>query len=126
MTRWLILAAVILGLFLLLLYPLARAGAQEHHERHHDHYQNWVNQNGAGCCNDHDCGELAGDNERTVAGRIEVRIEGAWCPVLNHHYLKRGNAPNWASSHVCVQPNYAGVKTSPCDRLLCYQPRPGT
>jgi hypothetical protein len=39
---------------------------------------------------------------------------------------ERGNAPNWASSHVCVQPNYAGVKTSPCDRLLCYQPRPGT
>jgi hypothetical protein len=89
MTRWLIIAAALIGLTLLLLYPLARAHAQEHHERHHPSYQNWVNQADKGCCNNQDCGELAGDNERTVAGRIEVRIEGTWCPVLAHHYLIR-------------------------------------
>jgi hypothetical protein len=119
-------ALAVLFFFLIAMFLYAMAHAQINHERFHAHYQNWVNQNGAGCCNDHDCGELAGDNERTVAGRIEVRIEGAWCPVLDHHYLKRGNAPDWSTAHVCVQPNYAGVKTSPCDRLLCYQPRPGT
>ena len=25
--------------------------AQEHHQRHHTFYQNWVNQQGTGCCN---------------------------------------------------------------------------
>jgi hypothetical protein len=57
------------------LYPLARANAQEHHERHHAYYQNWVNQNDKGCCNDQDCGELASDNERETAAGIEVKID---------------------------------------------------
>jgi hypothetical protein len=34
------------------------AMAQEHHAQHHAHYQNWINQDDKGCCNDQDCGEL--------------------------------------------------------------------
>jgi hypothetical protein len=65
MIRWLIIAAALIGLTLLLLYPLARAEAQEHHERHHAYYQGWMNKAHFGCCNDQDCGELADENERT-------------------------------------------------------------
>jgi hypothetical protein len=47
-----------------------------------------------GCCNNQDCGELKDENERTTsAGTVEVKIDSEWCPVLPHHYLKRGNAP---------------------------------
>jgi hypothetical protein len=123
MMRLIVLAIIVIILFLLALYPLANA--QEHHERHHAYYQNWVNGNGGGCCNDQDCGELADADERTTGGKLEVRIEGQWCEVQPWHYLKRGNAPNAASAHVCVQRNYSGTKGSECDRLLCYQPRPG-
>jgi hypothetical protein len=127
MTRWLIIAAALIGLTLLLLYPLARPrGAGASRAPSSELYQNWINQADKGCCNNQDCGELAGDNERTVAGRIEVRIEGTWCPVLAHHYLKKGNAPDWSTSHVCVRKNYEGLDTPTCERLLCYQPKPGT
>jgi hypothetical protein len=124
MTRWLIIAATLIGLTLLLLYPLARAQAQEHHERHHAYYKGWMNKAHFGCCNDQDCGELADENERTTAdGTIEVKIEGEWCPVSPYHYLKQGNAPDWSTSHVCVQ---KGPVPRVCERLLCYQPKPGT
>lgn len=101
--------------------------AQHDHARHHAHYQNWINKEGTGCCNDQDCGELPPEQERaTIAGMIEVQIEGQWCPVLPTHYLKRGNAPNWATSHVCVQKQVIPGGKSVCMRLLCYQPKPGT
>lgn len=97
--------------------------AQEHHDRHHATYQNWLSNGGINCCNNQDCGELPPEQERiTPAGQTEVRIDGQWCPVLPSHYLKRGNAPNWSTSHVCVEKSAKPV----CDRLLCYQPRPGT
>jgi hypothetical protein len=104
--------------------------AQTNHDRHHDVYQNWVNQEGKGCCNDQDCGELAEGNERpSPSGRgIEVRIEGEWCPVRPGHYLKHGNAPNWSTSHVCVvkkNNGYTQNNMPVCERLLCYQPKPG-
>lgn len=102
------------------------AHGQHNHAQHHDVYRGWVNGAGAGCCNDRDCGELPDIDERTIAGKLEVRIEGQWCPVLPHHYLKKGNAPNWSSAHVCVAvkiPEY-GDDRPPCERLLCYQPRP--
>jgi hypothetical protein len=123
MMRNLIIALFVLLLALLLLYPLARARAQEHHERHHAYYQGWMNKAHFGCCNDQDCGELSEQNERTTAAGIEVRIEGEWCPVLPHHYLKQGNSPDWSTSHVCVQ---KGPVPRVCERLLCYQPKPGT
>jgi hypothetical protein len=108
---------------LLVVIPLG-ANAQEHHERHHAYYQNWVNKQDRGCCNNQDCGELREENERTTSAGVEVRIDGEWCPVKPYHYLKTGNAPNWAISHVCVSKSYSGLKLSPCDRLLCYQPKP--
>lgn len=101
------------------------AQAQTNHAQHHPSYQNWTNQNDRGCCNNLDCGALAESNERvTAAGATEVRIDGEWCPVKPHHYLKKGNAPDWSTSHVCVTQAYSGP--SVCDRLLCYQPKPGS
>ena len=108
----------------LMLWPVAPY-AQHNHDQHHAHYQNWVNKQDKGCCNNQDCGELADGNERMTREGIEVRVEGEWCPVQAFHYLKRGNAPDWTTSHVCVQRPYSGAKTSACERLLCYQPKPG-
>lgn len=98
--------------------------AQEHHEQHHATYQNWVNQKGAGCCNDQDCGELDAENEREGMQGVEVRVENVWCPINPGHYLRKGNAPNWLTSHVCVQKRTVWNAPSPCERLLCYQPKP--
>lgn len=101
------------------------ARAQSNHLLHHNVYKNWINNEDKGCCNDQDCGELAADDERTTSsGQIEVRVRGEWCPVLQRHYLKRGNAPNWSTSHVCVSVSVQGDKST-CERLLCYQPKPG-
>ena len=47
----------------LVLLPLG-VNAQEHHALHHAYYQNWVNQEDKGCCNDQDCGELKEEDER--------------------------------------------------------------
>lgn len=115
-------------LAILALLALATAAqAQEHHGRHHPNYNNWVNKEDRGCCNNQDCGELSEQNERaTAAGTVEVKIDGEWCPVLPHHYLKRGNAPDWSTSHVCVQKYSAMANASACQRLLCYQPKPGS
>ena len=109
----------------LVLCPLG-AAAQEHHALHHAYYQNWVNKQDRGCCNNQDCGELQAENERATASGVEVRIDGQWCPVQPHHYLKQGNAPDWSTSHLCVQKYSAIANASPCQRLLCYQPKPGS
>lgn len=124
MIRLLLIALALILLFLLALYPLAHA--QSNHAQHHTaHYQNWINQADKGCCNDRDCGELADENERTTAVGIEVKIEGQWCPVLAQHYLKKGNAPDWSTAHVCVRKPIYGEGSFVCERLLCYQPKPG-
>lgn len=99
--------------------------AQINHHLDHGNYKNWVNQAGRECCNNQDCGKLPEVNERTgIDGRIEVRIGETWCPILKHHYLKSGNAPDWSTSHVCVLKAVPWQIISPCDRLLCYQPKP--
>ena len=108
---------------LVLLWPVGLQ-AQEHHQRHHAFYQNWVNQQDRGCCNNQDCGELRDEDERNTGNGIEVRVQGEWCPVKAFHYLKRGNAPDWSTSHVCIM-KYRAANTTACDRLLCYQPKPG-
>lgn len=110
------LAVLVFVVLLLILFSLSATHA-------HDGYHNWKNQREQSCCNDKDCEPLAEDNERQTPVGIEVRVEGQWCPVLEHHYLRRGNAPDWSTSHVCVLRHVAG---SPCDRLICFQPRPGT
>ncbi len=111
---------------LALLLLTGAALAQHNHAQHHAFYQNWTNKQGMGCCNDQDCGELADADERIEGARLSVRIEGTWCPVLPQHYLKSGNVPNASVSHVCVQKQIVPGRGSPCDRLLCYQPKPGT
>jgi len=99
--------------------------AQDHHARHHASYQNWHNKNGTDCCNGEDCGELSDLSEREVAGTLEVNIEGQWCPVKPYHYLRSGNVPNAAVSHACVLKK--GINPGgPCERFVCYQPRPGS
>ena len=108
----------------LLLWPLG-AMAQHNHHQHHANYQSWVNKQDKGCCNNQDCGELQAENERMTRDGVEVRIEGEWCPVLSHHYLKKGNAPDWSTSHVCVQKHSMMASVPACQRLLCYQPKPG-
>lgn len=113
--------------FLALIALTVVALAQDNHAQNHVTYQNWINQADKGCCNDQDCGELVGENERNGSRGVEVMIEGQWCPVLAHHYLKKGNAPNWSTSHVCVQKQFAHSNpVHVCARLLCYQPKPGT
>lgn len=103
----------------------------EHAQLHQEHYVNWVNGKDEGCCNNAHCGPLDAKNERTVGGQLEVFVRGrgiatgtsAWCPVLRHHYLSKGNAPNWGTSHSCV---YESAGETPCTQFICYQPKPGT
>jgi hypothetical protein len=112
---------------LALLALVAPALAQHNHAQHHASYQSWVNKADKGCCDNQDCRDLAEDGERIEGGRLVVRVDGEWCPVLPHHYLKRGNVPDASVSHACIvprdSPRASGL--SACERLLCYQPRPG-
>lgn len=106
-----------------LVCAFALAFAQDHH-RHHAFYQNWINLDGKGCCNNRDCGELRANDEREVSGVLQVRVEGEWCSVEPRHYLKNGNVPNASVSHACVIPQTAEPKLGPCARFICYQPQP--
>lgn len=91
-------------------------------------YSNWVNKNGHGCCNNEDCLPIPEGFERTREGVLEVFVEGRgvakgkseWCPVMAHHYLSKGNAPNGSVSHYCVW-HHAG--NTPCLQFICYQPQ---
>lgn len=118
-------AVISLAMFALVML-LARTGRAEHnhdHHRFHAFYQNWVNKDGKGCCNDRDCRTIADRDVLEVGGVTVVRIEGELCPVLTKHYLVKGNSPNWDSAHICVLPK-DGNNLSPCERLLCFQPKP--
>jgi hypothetical protein len=91
-------------------------------------YTNWVNRDGRGCCNNHDCRPIPPGYERTDNGRLEVYVVGEgvaagqaeWCPVNPQHYLSRGNAPDGSQSHFCI---WERAGTTPCTQLLCYQPQ---
>lgn len=99
---------------------------QKNHDVGHIFYKGWVNKADRNCCNNDDCGVLGEGNERTTAnGGIEVFVLGTWCPIKPHHYLKSGNAPDWSVTHVCVLKTVPWQIIAPCDRLLCYQPKPG-
>lgn len=121
---------LILGFVFLLVAPTYRpAHGQEHqHAQYHAHYQSWVNKDNKGCCNDRHCKPIADADERTSGGFLEVKIEETWCPVLGHHFLKQGNVPDASVSHVCAwgQNDSGWQDKGPCQRLLCYQPKPGS
>lgn len=117
-----VLTALLLLAFAVLAAGYRPALSQTHHHRHHASYQSWVNKDGKGCCNNQDCGELADADEREDGGRLQVRIEGEWCDVEARHYLSAGNVPNAAVSHVCVSAYYGGK--TPCEKFICYQPKP--
>jgi hypothetical protein len=126
-------AALLIAVCLALLALASSARTDDaSHRRFHAYYQDWVNYAGDECCNSSDCRELPAEHERTdAAGNLEVFVQGvgvafgtaAWCKILPRHYLRRGNAPNWASSHVCISTWYGG--NTPCEQLICYQPKPG-
>jgi hypothetical protein len=115
---------IVIGLLFGTLFIGPNAWSQEGHHLGHAHYQNWVNGLDKGCCNDHDCGSIKDELVRDTAQGTFVHIDGKWCQVQPHHYLKRGNAPNWSTAHVCVRLNYSSSDSDPCERLLCYQPKP--
>lgn len=119
---------VILLLVLWWIYESQRPVRAQEHQRFHRHYKSWVNKADKGCCDDRHCSPLADSDERTSNGFLEVRVEGAWCAVLPHHYLKSGNVPNAAVSHVCAWgANDQGWQNKgSCERLICYQPKPGS
>lgn len=95
----------------------------------HDGYKQWVNNAGKGCCNNHDCRPIDDESVRTNGRITEVEIGKHWCVVLPEHYLATGNAPDWSTAHVCVQAlslstPHQSLSGSPCNRLLCFQPKP--
>ncbi|MCE9644187.1 hypothetical protein K8Q93_03035 [Candidatus Parcubacteria bacterium] len=110
------------------------AAHEEHHPTKADepsvNYSDWKNLKGDGCCNNQDCRPIA-DEDVQESPVTKVFIENKWCPVLNHHYLKQGNAPDWSRNHICVRKLYnadpgttSPAYLDPCQRLLCFQPRP--
>lgn len=94
----------------------------------HDGYQDWINRRGQGCCNDRDCRPLPADELRVIDGVLHVYARGVgvasgqsdWCPVLRHHYLSRGNAPDPSTAHACISAYYGG--STPCEQFICFQP----
>lgn len=104
------------------------ANSQSGHDLFHEHYKGWVNRDDKGCCDGVHCRPLDDRDERTTRGFLEVRVEGTWCPVEPHHFLKRGNVPNASVSHVCAwgAKDIGWEGKGPCARLLCYQGKPGS
>lgn len=106
------------------------ARGQDTHAQFHAFYQNWVNGDAKGCCNDADCSALSDDYLATINGELMAFIRGVgpakgqadWCPVLPKHYLTQGNAPNWSTAHACVSAHYRGM--TPCEQFICFQPKP--
>jgi hypothetical protein len=95
------------------------------HATFHASYMGWINKDGEGCCNNQDCSPIDdADERRNDNNELEVRVEGQWCPVLSKHYLSKGNVPDSSVSHVCAWLPAAKPHLGPCERLLCYQPKP--
>lgn len=110
---------LLLASLLLALHACAGAPALAH-EAHGVNYSSWTNRAGEGCCNNQDC-RAAADEEVQLSPVVKVKVGDDWCPVLEKHYLRTGNAPDWSSSHVCISNN---PHRKGCDRLLCFQPKP--
>jgi hypothetical protein len=101
------------------------ANAQHNHAQGHDVYRNWVNQQDTGCCNNQDCGEIDDQDVKDDGSTVEVRIEGEWCVIRPWMYTKKGNAPNGDVNHACVLHKDNFDSRSPCQRLICFQPKTG-
>lgn len=96
------------------------------HELHGVNYNNWTNNKKESCCNNQDCKPISDENVQ-YSPDVRVRVEGTWCKVHPHHYLEKGNAPDWSTAHVCVRvggTDESGYVAPVCDRLLCFQPKP--
>lgn len=118
-------ACVIFSILVGFIFIWAASRPVRGHATHHASYQSWFNSalpKPQGCCNNTDCRELADADERELNGVLAVRVEGAWCPVEPRHYLSRGNVPNASVSHACVSAHYGGK--TPCEKFICYQPKP--
>ena len=124
---------MIVALATLFVYVSSATAQQHNHSGHaqfHGFYQNWVNRETKGCCNDADCKPLEEDDQRELGGVEEIFVRGVgvaqgqaqWCPILYHHYLLKGNAPNWNVAHACITDHYGGQ--TPCTQFICYQPKP--
>jgi hypothetical protein len=103
------------------------AHAQQNHDAGHPQYSNWLNQDNSWCCNNQDCGTIEDEQYRESSGQIEVQIEGTWCPIRPWMYLKTGNVPDASHNHVCVRHRNESIinkSQEPCERLLCFQPKP--
>jgi len=95
--------------------------AQHNHGAGHNEYQNWSSQKVSNCCSSQDCGEIGEGEIRETQSGTELRIDGAWCPVLPEHRLIRGRSPDWSVPHACV--SQGAAYGNPCDKLLCFVPR---
>ena len=119
-------ARVLASVLALALTP--QAWAQHRHDQGHSAYSGWVNQKDEVCCSGHDCGFVEDVEERQNGDRIELFVgffgeEKKWCPVLDHHFTKKGaKSPDWAKSHACVLHPVSGGDQ--CSRLKCVMLRP--
>lgn len=113
MTRWLIIAAALMGLMLLLLYPLARAHAQGH--MHGDKpidaevgrfYSGWMqpSNRAISCCNRLDCEAV---EARIDSGRWRAfsRLQNRWIDIPASKIEREREVPPGA--HLCE--NSTGV-----------------
>jgi hypothetical protein len=113
MTRWLIIAAALIGLTLLLLYPLARAHAQEHHHPGKvitgdvgRFYSGWMrpDDRSQSCCDRRDCDST---DARMENGRWRAysRLQNRWIDIPATRVEREREIPPGA--HLCE--NSAGV-----------------
>ncbi len=116
--------AVVGAALIAVMVMIAGSAATNDHATHHANYQSWVNRNNEGCCNNQDCRPLEAAHERMNGRQVEVLIEGTWCQIEPRHYLLKGNVPDASTAHVCVWHEYSKPGRGPCERLLCFQPRP--
>lgn len=129
---WALLAAyaLLVTVFVVLATLFSTRPVKSQHAQFHDHYVNWINNDGKGCCNGADCKPFAEENLTTINGELMAFVRGVgkaegtadWCPILRKHYLSKGNAPNWSTAHACITDYYGGQ--TPCEQLICFQPQP--
>jgi hypothetical protein len=108
-----------LGLLIFLTSSLSPAAGQHNHGSGHHDYMTWASKKTGNCCDNQDCGSLSKDEWRETAEGTEVKILGAWCPVLQEHFIIRGKSPDWTKAHACVNKNMS-LSMTVCQRLLCF------
>jgi hypothetical protein len=92
----------------------------------HDGYTEWRNQIGELCCEDFHCRTLDDSEVRTSGQNVYVKIADEWCEIKSWHRA-RGSSPDWSHAHLCLWPGMdllPAPKRSPCDRIICFMPKP--